>query len=85
MTTGNSRLVVHGQLIQAIGVIGDHRAIEPLTQLLTDHKRPAQVRAMAAVGLGMIGDLEMPKLSRLSTDYNYRATVGDLDELLFIL
>ena len=41
---------------------------------------------MAAVGLGMIGDLrELPALARLSKNYNYRASVPDLDELLFIL
>ena len=41
---------------------------------------------MAAVGLGMIGDLrQIPSLARLSKNYNYRASVKDLDELLFIL
>jgi hypothetical protein len=34
----------------------------------------------------MIGDLrKIPPLSRLSKNYNYRASVSDLDELLFIL
>jgi len=77
---------VHGQLVQAIGLIGDRAAIAPLTRILEDSRRPAQLRAMAVVGLGMIGDREqVPTLSRLASNYNYRATVPDLDELLFIL
>ena len=77
---------VQGQLIQAIGTIGDSRAVESLRGLLEDRGQPTQARAMAAVGLGMIADLlEVPTLSRLSKDYNYRASVRDIDELLFIL
>jgi len=77
---------VQGQLITAIGTIGDHTAIDPLIEILDNTNRPSASRAMAAVGLGMIGDLlELSKLSRLSKNYNYRASVEDLDELLFIL
>ena len=77
---------VQGQLITVIGIIGDHTAIQPLVDLLDDKGQPSQTRAMAAVGLGMIGDLrELPALSRVSKNYNYRASVKDLDELLFIL
>ena len=77
---------VQGQLITAIGTIGDHTAIDPLVKLLDDSGQPAQTRAMAAVGLGMIGDLrDIPALSRISKNYNYRASVPDMDELLFIL
>lgn len=77
---------VQGQLITAIGTIGDHTAIQPLVDILDSKSQPAQTRAMAAVGLGMIGDLrEIPSLARLSKNYNYRASVNDLDELLFIL
>ena len=72
--------------ITAIGTIGDHRAIEPLVRILDDLSRSAQVRAMAVIGLGMIGDLRpVPALARLSKNYNYRASVPDLDLLLFIL
>ena len=77
---------VQGQLIQAIGRIGDHKAIEPLIRILENDKKPAVTRAMAAVGLGMIGDLKpLPTLSRLGKNYNYRASVREIDELLFIL
>jgi len=78
---------VQGQLITAIGTIGDHRAITPLVDILKDTKNQrTQTRALAAVGLGLIGDLrEIPELGRLSKNYNWRASVKDLDELLFIL
>ncbi len=77
---------VQGQLITAIGTIGDQRAIAPLVGLLEDRSQPTMTRAMAAVGLGLIGDPRpIPALARLSKNYNYRASVSDLDELLFIL
>jgi len=77
---------VQGQLITAIGTIGDHNAIDPLVRILDDKSENTATRAMAAVGLGMIGDLRpLPPLARLSKNYNYRASVPDLDELLFIL
>jgi len=77
---------VQGQLITAIGTVGDSKAIAPLIALLEDPSQPAQTRAMAAVGLGMIGDLRtVPALARISKNYNYRASVNDMDELLFIL
>ena len=77
---------VQGQIILAIGTIGDQRAVEPLIEILDNTSRPDATRAMAAVGLGMIGDLlPIPRLARLSKDYNYRASVKDLDELLYIL
>jgi HEAT repeat protein len=77
---------VQGQVITAIGTIGDVRAVPALARLLEDQGQPAATRAMAAVGLGMIGDVRaVPALARLSKDYNYRASVRDLDELLYIL
>ncbi|MGH7163210.1 MAG: HEAT repeat domain-containing protein [Planctomycetota bacterium] len=77
---------VQTQVIQAIGTIGDHTAIDPLVEILDNKNESAQTRAMAAVGLGMIGDLQtIPKLDRLGKNFNYRATVDDLTELLYIL
>jgi HEAT repeat protein len=76
---------VKGQLILAIGTIGDQGAVERLVRMLEDKGQPSLTRAMAAVGLGMIGDTkEVPCLARLSKNYNYRASTTDLDELLFI-
>jgi HEAT repeat protein len=86
MLQNSNSFAVQGQLITAIGFIGDHTAIPPLVQILDDTSLNTATRAMAAVGLGMIGDLrELPPLARLSQNYNYRASVPDLDELLFIL
>jgi HEAT repeat protein len=86
MLQNSNSFAVQGQLITAIGYIGDHTAIPPLVQILDDISLNTATRAMAAVGLGMIGDLrELPPLARLSQNYNYRASVPDLDELLFIL
>jgi HEAT repeat protein len=77
---------VQAQIIQAVGTIGDHTAIEPLVEILDNKNENEGTRAMAAVGLGMIGDLqEIGRLARLSKNYNYRASVKDIDELLFIL
>ena len=77
---------VQGQLILAIGTVGHQGAITPLTQLAEDRSQPAQTRALATAGIGMIADLkELRELGRLAKDYNYRASVKDLDELLFIL
>jgi hypothetical protein len=57
-----------------------------LIRILDDRSQPHATRAMAAVGLGMIGDArELPALSRLSKNYNYRASVPDIDELLYIM
>ncbi len=80
-----SSFVVQGQIVTALGAIGDQRALAPLVSLLEDTSQPTQVRALAAVGLGLIGDPQpVPALARLSRDYNYRASVPDLDELLYI-
>jgi HEAT repeat protein len=80
-----SSFAVQGQLVTAIGAIGDRRALSPLVSLLEDRSQGVQARALAAVGLGLIGDPRpVPALARLSRDYNYRASVPDLDELLFI-
>jgi HEAT repeat protein len=86
MLKGAQSFAVQGQLITAIGTIGDHTAIAPLVQILDDTSQNTATRAMAAVGLGMIGELrELSPLARISQNYNYRASVPDLDELLFIL
>lgn len=80
-----SSFAVQAQLVTAIGAIGDQRALAPLVTLLEDRRQAAQVRALAAVGLGLIGDPRaVPPLARISRDYNYRASLPDLDELLLI-
>jgi HEAT repeat protein len=82
---GASSFAVQAQIVTAIGTIGDQRALAPLVSLLEDRTQAAQVRALAAVGLGLIGDPRpLPPLARVSRDYNYRASLPDLDELLLI-
>jgi len=77
---------VQEQIIKAIGTIGDHTAIDPLVELLDNKNENQGTRAMAAVGLGMIGDLqEIGRIARFSKNYNYRSSIKDLDELLYIL
>ncbi|MCZ6574751.1 MAG: HEAT repeat domain-containing protein [Planctomycetota bacterium] len=79
-------MTVQGQIITALGKIGDHKAVRPLIEILKTKSKPTVTRAMCSVGLGLIGDLRpLPELSRVATDYNYRASVRDLDELLYIL
>ena len=79
-------MTVQGQIITALGMIGDHKAVRPLIEILKTKSKPTVTRAMSSVGLGLIGDLRpLPELSRVAKDYNYRASVRDLDELLYIL
>jgi len=84
---GNAKsMTVQGQIIAALGKIGDHKAVRPLIEILKTKSKPTVTRAMSSVGLGLIGDLRpLPELSRVAKDYNYRASVRDLDELLYIL
>ncbi len=80
-----SSFVVQGQVVTALGAIGDQRALAPLVSFLEDRNQRAPVRALAAVGLALIADPRpVPALARLSRDYNYRASAPDLDELLYI-
>ena len=77
-----------GSVATALGQIGDQRAVEPLAQVLTDDAKqyPDLTRALAAVALGQIGDkTDVPVLSRLSEDVNYRAYYDAIGEVLTII
>jgi HEAT repeat protein len=76
-----------GSTAVALGRIRDQRSIRPLTRILGDaEKFPPLTRALACVALGQIGDRsEVPVLSRISTDVNYRAYYDALGEVLSIL
>jgi len=77
---------VQAAIVRAIGMIGDASAIAPLAAVLDDTAASEQSRALAAAGLGLLGDPgPTPALGRVAKDYNYRASVPDLDELLFTL
>jgi len=75
-----------GQIVLALARIGDARAVEPMVSLLKDKKEGDLTRALACAGLGVVGDLEdLPSLSRLSKDINYRASIFYVNEMLSIL
>ena len=84
----NSAAVL-GSAAQALGQIGDQRAVGPLGEMLKDEKGQypgALTRALAAVALAQIGDRsDVPVLARLSKDVNYRAYYNALGEVLTIL
>lgn len=76
-----------GSAALSLGQIGDERAIDPLLDIATGkHDHPALTRALATVALGQLGDRsELPVLSTVAEDLNYRAHVRALAELLTIL
>ena len=70
---------------QALGVIGDHTAIDTLTDLMKDRTVADSARAQATTALGLIGEDELlPVLHVVSVDNNYRAMVDAMQELLTI-
>ena len=75
-----------GQVVLALAAIGDHRAVDPLVELLRDKGEQDLTRALACAGLGLIGDLELiPSMSRGSQNVNYRASTDLVNEFLSIL
>jgi len=60
--------------------------VEPLARILEDGTAPALTRALACAALGQVGDRgDVPVLSRMSRDVNYRAYFDAIGELLTIL
>ncbi len=78
---------VLGSVALALGQSGAEEAVEPLIRIATDGaKYPDLTRALAVVALGQIGDRsDVPVLSRISTDVNYRDQPSYEVELLSIL
>nr|MDJ0523695.1 HEAT repeat domain-containing protein [Planctomycetota bacterium] len=75
-----------GQVVIALAQVGDERAIEPLTNLLKDHRQQHLTRALACAGLGIVGDVAwVPSLSLIGRDVNYRASGDLMNECLSIL
>ena len=77
-----------GSVALALGQIGDVRSIKSLVGIAenTENRFPNLTRALATVALGQIGDRrDVPVLSRVSNDFNYRSFVPALRELLSIL
>ena len=77
-----------GSVALSLGQIGDENSIDPMVRIALDEGNdfPDLTRALATVALGQIGDRrDVPVLSRLARDFNYRAHVPSLAELLTIL
>jgi len=80
--TGN--LTLKSAATLALGYVGDRKSLEPLVHLLTNGKKHYE-RSFAAIALGKIGERsDIPILSALSRDMNYRALSPSLFEALYI-
>ncbi|MEW6741742.1 MAG: HEAT repeat domain-containing protein [Planctomycetota bacterium] len=73
-------------LAQAIGLIGDRSALEPLINIVRDTGRPGMVRGFAAVALGLLAEkTPLPWNARISVGLNYRSRTQAIAEILDIL
>jgi len=83
---GASSSAVQAAVSDALGFVGDHRAITPLTKTLGDEKaaRGTTARIYAAVALGLIGDKDADTwMFRLTQGFNYFASVETLLDLVW--
>ena len=81
----SSNFAEQGRLAAALGIAGGADVLLPLIKIVDDKSLPSRTRAMAIVCLGLLGDpRDVPALARVARDYNYRASVHDLDELLYL-
>jgi HEAT repeat protein len=79
-------LSVTSSAAKALGLIGDQSAIVPLRDILQDTKANNLARAFSAVALGIIGEkTDLPWNAVVSENFNYRAKVEAVSEVLDIL
>jgi len=65
-------LGVAGAVVEALGLIGDRRAVDMLTALATDESVGALTRALACVALGRVGEkTDLPWNAPIRIDSNY--------------
>jgi HEAT repeat protein len=77
---------LRGSITIALGYGKDRRAVSPLLSQLHEKKNDIFLRAFSGVALGILcGRTNIPSLSRLSADINYRAQTSSLREILDIL
>jgi len=70
-------------IVRAVGLVGDHTAVEPLTALATDRRAQNRTRAATCEALGILGDPRpIPALASIRADHNYLASSGALNEIL---
>jgi HEAT repeat protein len=70
-------------IVRAVGLVGDHTAVEALTSLATDRRAQNRTRAATCQALGILGDPRpVPALASIRADHNYLASSGTLNEIL---
>jgi HEAT repeat protein len=70
-------------IVRAVGLVGDHTAVEPLTALATDRRAQNRTRAATCQALGILGDPRpIPALAAIRADHNYLASSGTLNDIL---
>ena len=85
-TLAEGAVAIQGSAALALGQIGDSRAVVALAEILGNPQCTVLSRALSAVALGQLGERsDVPVLSRISTDANYRAWFKSLGEVLTIL
>ena len=81
-----STLSVTSSAAQALGRIGDISAIAPLREIVENDSGNDLARAFSAVALGIIGEKsDLPWNTVISENFNYRAKVEAISEVLDIL
>ncbi|MCZ6788023.1 MAG: hypothetical protein O7E54_12755 [Planctomycetota bacterium] len=75
-----------GRLAGLMRAVGGAKTRDRCLAILKNRKLPTRTRALAAAILGEIADPRaVSPLARIAQGYNYRASIADLDELLFVL
>ncbi len=83
---GAATEIALSRAVTLLGAVGDGSAIEPMCTLARRTTCSDLTRALACVGLGLLGDAERtPSLARLGADSNYLARNETLQEVLAAL
>lgn len=82
-----SNIEVMSSAAMALGTIGDHTAIDPLLEAMRPQsKLDDKARAYAATAIGILGEpTDVPKMSLIARDLNYRAQIDAVKTLLNLL
>lgn len=83
---GSQSFAVQSAVADALGYVGDYRAVDPLVSAVKDKTGTltSSSRAFAAVALGVIGDKsELPWNATISANFNYLAAVESLMDLIW--
>lgn len=73
-------------ITQALGLVGDRSAIEPLAKLVAAKRQPTYTRTYACWALGGIGDArDLPALTPVRSHHNYHACCVNLNAMLVLI